>query len=339
MQTHRNSDEPVRIGISHGDFNGIGYEVILKTFSDTRIMEHLTPILYGQAKILSYYKKNFGLNDFTYNLIRDVRQAQPRKFNVINISDDEYKIECGLSTPTAGALALRSLQMAMNDIRDGNIDALVTAPINKENIQSEEFKFHGHTEFLTSYFSGHESLMFMVWDKLRIGTLTNHIPIADVAASLTPKLILDKLRVMKQSLRSDFGITMPKIAVLSLNPHAGDGGLLGQEENSVLVPTIAEANRQDILAFGPFPADGFFGAGTWRRFDAVLAMYHDQAMLPFKLLAMEEGVNYTAGLPIVRTSPAHGTAYDIANKNMASPDSFRHAIYLAVDVVRNRASL
>lgn len=339
MQNHRNNDRLVKVGISHGDFNGIGYEVILKTFSDTRIMEEMIPVLYGQAKILSYYKKNFGLTDFTYNLIKDVRQAQPRKFNVINISDEEYKIECGQSTSTAGALALRSLQMAMNDVKDGTIDALVTAPINKENIQSEAFQFHGHTEFLTSYFPDHQSLMFMVWDKLRIGTLTNHIPISEVAASLTPELILNKLLVMRQSLQNDFGVTMPKIAVLSLNPHAGDGGLLGQEEKTILIPAIAQANHQDILAFGPYPADGFFGAGAWRKFDAVLAMYHDQAMLPFKLLAMEEGVNYTAGLPMVRTSPAHGTAYDIANKNIASPDSFRHALYLAVDVVRNRASL
>lgn len=336
MTASNDFSELPKIGISQGDINGIGYEVILKTLNDPRMFDFFIPIIYGQSKVFSYYKKNFGMEELGYTVIRDVDQALPKRINILNHTEKELKVEPGTSTPVAGKASFDALKLAMDDLSLGKIDALVTAPINKNNIQSDSFKFHGHTEFITSYCPGYESLMLMVWDKLRVGTVTNHISIREVPEAINIDAIVNKIKVFNNTLKQDFNINVPKIAVLSLNPHAGDGGLLGSEEKDVIIPAIRKAKDDGIYAFGPFPADGFFGSGAWTKYDGVLSMYHDQAMLPFKILAVDGGVNFTAGLPLVRTSPAHGTGYDIANKNIADPDSFRHAIFLAIEVLRNR---
>ena len=336
MTASNNFSELPKIGISQGDINGIGYEVILKTLNDPRMFDFCIPVIYGQSKVFSYYKKNFGMEELGYTVIRDADQALPKRINILNHTEKELKIEPGISTTVAGRASLEALKLAVEDLSVGKIDALVTAPINKNNIQSDSFKFHGHTEFISSYCPGYESLMLMVWGKLRVGTVTNHISIREVPDAISVDAIVKKIMVLNNTLKQDFNISTPKIAVLSLNPHAGDGGLLGSEEKDIIIPAIKEANAEDIYVFGPFPADGFFGSGAWTKYDGVLSMYHDQGMLPFKILAVDGGVNFTAGLPIVRTSPAHGTGYDIANKNIANPDSFRHAIFLAIEVLRNR---
>ncbi len=330
-------DDRIKVGITHGDINGIGYEVIIKALEDVRMLELFTPIIYGHSRVASFHKKNVNVGEFNFNLVKDASQANPKRVNIINCTEQDLKIDLGISTAIAGEAALLALEMAMSDLKSGLIDVLVTAPINKQNIQSEEFGFPGHTEYLSSHFDNQEPLMLMVWNKLRVGTVTGHIPLAAVPSKISANLIRKKLQILNQSLITDFGIGKPKIAVLGLNPHAGDGGLLGQEENDVINPAIEKSKKEDgVLAFGPFPADGFFGASTWKKYDAVLAMYHDQGLTPFKSLAFDGGVNYTAGLPIVRTSPAHGTAYEIAGKNEASEEPFRQAIYLAIDVIRNR---
>ncbi|MDP2235693.1 MAG: 4-hydroxythreonine-4-phosphate dehydrogenase PdxA [Bacteroidales bacterium] len=330
-------DDRIKVGITHGDINGIGYEVIIKALEDVRMLELFTPIIYGHSRVASFHKKNVNVGEFNFNLVKDASQANPKRVNIINCTEQDLKIDLGISTAIAGEAALLALEMAMSDLKSGLIDVLVTAPINKQNIQSEEFGFPGHTEYLSSHFDNQEPLMLMVWNKLRVGTVTGHIPLAAVPSKISANLIRKKLQILNHSLITDFGIGKPKIAVLGLNPHAGDGGLLGQEENDVINPAIEKSKKEDgVLAFGPFPADGFFGASTWKKYDAVLAMYHDQGLTPFKSLAFDGGVNYTAGLPIVRTSPAHGTAYEIAGKNEASEEPFRQAIYLAIDVIRNR---
>ncbi|HNS17721.1 MAG TPA: 4-hydroxythreonine-4-phosphate dehydrogenase PdxA [Bacteroidales bacterium] len=329
-------DHLVKVGITHGDINSISYEIIIKTFSDQRIAESFTPILYGQSKVASYYRKMFNFNELTFNLIKKADTALPRRINIINCYEQEVKIEPGHSTETGGELAYLSLKMATEDLIKNQIDVLVTAPINKHNIQSKEFQFPGHTEYLASRFNAHSYLMMMVDQQLRIGIMTGHLPIREVAASLTREMVLLKIRILYDSLVRDFGIRNPRIAVLGLNPHAGDQGLLGTEDEQIILLAIREMQEKQMLVFGPFSADGFFGTYNHRHFDGVLAAYHDQGMIPFKTLAMETGVNYTAGLPFVRTSPAHGTAYDIAGKNEASPDSFRQALYLAVDIFNKR---
>lgn len=330
-------DDRIRVGISHGDINGIGYEVIIKALEDVRMLELFTPIVYGHSRVASFHKKNVTAGEFSFNLVKDASQANPKRVNIINCTEQDLKIDLGTSTTIAGEAALLALEMAMSDLKSGLIDVLVTAPINKQNIQSDEFGFPGHTEYLASHFDNQEPLMLMVWNKLRVGTVTGHIPLAAVPSKISANLIRKKLRILNQSLITDFGIGKPKIAVLGLNPHAGDGGLLGKEENEIIIPAIEKSKKEDgILVYGPFPADGFFGASVWKKYDAVLAMYHDQGLTPFKSLAFDAGVNYTAGLPIVRTSPAHGTAYEIAGKNEASEEAFRQAIYLAIDVIRNR---
>ena len=329
-------DDNIRLGISQGDVNGIGYEVLLKCFSDTRMFENCTPILYGSSKVASYHKKLINATDFPFINIRTVEQAEASKFNILNIIQDEVKIDIGQPTEIGGRLAAMSLDYACHDLMQGKLDALVTNPINKKNIQSEKFNFPGHTEYLTNKFGVEESLMIMTCHDLHIGIMTNHLSLSQVPKVLNRELILRKLQVMDSSLKRDFGIRMPKIAVLALNPHAGDRGLIGTEDDGIVAPAIREAFDNGILAFGPYPADGFFGNGTFREFDGVMALYHDQGLIPFKLMSFTEGVNFTAGLPYVRTSPSHGTAYEIAGKNIASAQSFRNAVFLAMDIIRNR---
>jgi len=325
-----------RIGITQGDINGIGYEVILKVLSDTRILDSFIPIVYGQSKVFSYYKKNFGMEEMSYTVIRDASQAQPKRINIINHTDEELKVEPGFSTPVAGKASFAALKLATNDLRNGLIDAMVTAPINKSNIQSDQYKFNGQTDFIKSYFPESEYITLLVWDKLRIGFVTNHIPLKEVPRLITKELIIKKLNLIHKSLINDFNIVAPKIAVLGLNPHAGDNNIMGSEEKEIIQPAMEVAKSQGVMAFGPFPADGFFGSDAWRKYDGILSMYHDQGLTPFRVLAVDGGVSFTAGLPAVRTSTTHGTGYDIANKNIADPDAFRHAIYLAIDILNNR---
>ncbi|MBK6344452.1 MAG: 4-hydroxythreonine-4-phosphate dehydrogenase PdxA [Bacteroidales bacterium] len=335
---NRTTDHDTRpiVGITHGDINSISYEIIIKAFVDNRIFELLTPVVYGSSKIASYHRKTLNVSDFSFNLIKRADTANPKRANIINIHDQEVKIDLGKSTGIAGELALLALEAATEDLKKNYLDVLVTAPINKKNIQSKDFHFPGHTEYLADKFGVTDYLMLMVSNKLRIGVITGHIPLKEVLNQLNEELILRKIKILNQSLLQDFGIRSPRIAILGLNPHAGDEGLIGQEEAQIIKPAIDKANELGMRVFGPFPADGFFGSSTFTQFDGILAMYHDQGMLPFKALAFDSGVNFTAGLPIVRTSPAHGTAYEIAGKDLASPDSFRAALYLACDIFYNR---
>lgn len=327
----------IKVGITHGDFNGIGYEVILKTFDDNRILELCTPIVYGSAKIASYYRKGLELQGTQIAQIADASQARRDACNIINVIGQEAHIEPGASTAEAGQAAFAALERAVADLRSGAIDVLVTAPINKHNIQSDLFKFPGHTEYLeASVGDGARSLMILCSDRLRVALVTTHLPIARVASEITTEKILEKIEIFNHSLIQDYGIVKPRIAVLALNPHSGENGLLGDEEKNIIIPAIEQATAKKILAFGPYAADGFFGSGLYDRFDGVLAMYHDQGLAPFKTIAMESGVNFTAGLPYVRTSPDHGTGYDIAGQNKASEESMRNAIYAAIDIFRAR---
>ncbi|MBQ0015393.1 MAG: 4-hydroxythreonine-4-phosphate dehydrogenase PdxA [Bacteroidales bacterium] len=328
--------KPIRLAISHGDINGVGYEVILKTFSDSRMLDICTPILYGSSKVASYHKKLLTHHqDIAFNSVRDISEVLDHKFNIINITNDEVKIEIGKSTEIAGQLSRTSLDRACADIKNNLVDVLVTAPINKKNIQADSFDFPGHTEYLSSQF-GSSSLMMMVCDRIRIGIVTNHLAIKDVPSAITEDLLTEKIMIMNNSLRRDFGITKPKIAVLALDPHAGDNGVIGTMDSTLIKPLIAKMQDRGVLVYGPFPSDGFFGSNEFNHFDGVMALYHDQGLIPFKLMSFAEGVNYTAGLPFVRTSPAHGTAYDIAGKDIASEQSFRSAVYLACNILRNR---
>lgn len=336
MEQTIDKEKRVRIGITHGDMNGIGYEIIIKTLQDQRLMELYTLVVYGSSKVASYHRKALNINDFNFNLIRKADQAHPRRPNIVNIHDEEIKIDLGKSTSVAGELALLSLEAACEDLQKNIIDVVVTAPINKKNIQSPGFTFPGHTEYFAKKFNTENYLMLMINKVLRIGVVTGHIPLSKVKDTLTEDLILSKIQVMNHSLMRDFGIVKPRIAILGMNPHAGDDGLLGNEEKTIIKPAIEKAYNQNILTFGPYPADGFFGAASFKNFDGILAMYHDQGMLPFKLMSFDEGVNFTAGLPIIRTSPAHGTAYDLAGKNEASPEAFRNALYLAGDIFIHR---
>lgn len=330
-----NESRPI-VGITHGDMNSISYEIIIKAFSDNRIFELFTPVVYGSSKVASYHRKTLNVSDFSFNLIKHANTANPKRANIININDQEVKIDLGKSTAIAGELALLALEMATDDLKKGLIDVLVTAPINKKNIQSKDFHFHGHTEYLANKFGNPDHLMLMVSNNLRIGVVTGHIPLREVFNQLNEDLLIRKIKILNQSLLQDFGIRSPRIAVLGLNPHASDEGLIGNEEALIIKPAIDKANEMGMRVFGPYPADGFFGSSTFAQFDGILAMYHDQGMLPFKSLVFETGVNFTAGLPVIRTSPAHGTAYDIAGKDIASPDSFRAALYLACDIFYNR---
>lgn len=328
--------EKVKIGISIGDVNGIGLEVIIKTLLDKRILDYCTAIVYGQTKVASFHRKTLAIDDFSFNVIKTAAEAHPKRPNMINCWEEDVKIELGQSTETGGKYAFLSLEKATQDLINGDIDALVTAPINKQNIQNENFQFAGHTEYIQAKAGADESLMLLMGEDLRVGLVTGHIPVAEVSKKVTKEKIIKKLELINQTLKTDFWIEKPKIAVLGLNPHAGDEGLIGEEEQKIIAPAVEEANKQGILAFGPYPADGFFAKQAWQQFDAVLAMYHDQGLIPFKQLAFHNGVNYTAGLTVVRTSPDHGTAYDIAGKNEADAGSFREAVFAAVNIVKRR---
>ncbi len=328
--------KPLRIGITHGDVNSISYEVILKALQDSRIFEYFTPVLYGSSKVASYHRKALNMNEIAFNVIRSADQAVDEKINLVNVITQEVKVDLGQSTDVAGKAAFMALEAATVDLGAGRIDTLVTGPINKQNIQSKEFNFPGHTEYLAGKFESRDYLMLMVNDTMRIGVITGHIALREVPARITEELILQKIRIMNNSLVRDFGIRKPKIALLGLNPHAGDKGVLGIEEETVIIPAIQKAFEMGMMAFGPYPADGFFGSSNFSEFDGVLAMYHDQGLIPFKSMAFQSGVNFTAGLPVVRTSPAHGTAYELAGKNIASADSFREAVFMAIDIVKNR---
>jgi len=335
-----NMSEKIKIGISIGDVNGIGLEIIIKTLADSHIYDYCTPIVYGHTKLASFYRRTTHLDELNFFVINHpsevIGKKDHKKPNMINCWEEDIKIEPGVVNAEVGKYSFISLERATNDLINGDIDALVTAPINKDNIQSDQFNFPGHTEYLQERGGAPESLMFLVSDTLRVGVVTGHIPLAKVAESITTEKILAKLKLMDNSLRNDFWIRKPKIAVLGLNPHASDNGLIGDEEQKVIIPAIEEARNNDILAFGPYSADGFFANGTYLQFDAVLAMYHDQGLIPFKQIAFESGVNFTAGLNFVRTSPDHGTAYDIAGKNLASEISFREALFTAIHIVKHR---
>ncbi len=330
-------DKKIKVGITHGDINGIGYEVLLKALGDTRITELCTPVIYGSAKIANYYRKGMELPEFKLFQIDSPDSAATDEINIINVVGEDCKLEPGQPTPNGGKAALAALERAVSDLRDGLIDVLVTAPINKKTIHSDDFNFPGHTEYLQDRLGeGHQAMMIMCAEGLRVALVTIHEPISNVAGSITSKGITDKLVAFNRSLVEDFGIHGPRIAVLSLNPHAGDGGIIGSEETEIIAPAIEEAMKRKVLAFGPYASDGFFGSGNYIKFDGVLAMYHDQGLTPFKVLAGERGVNFTAGLPYVRTSPDHGTAYDIVGQGKADEQSMREAIYSAIDIYRNR---
>ena len=326
----------IKVGISIGDVNGIGLEVIIKTLSDSRVLEYCTPIVYGQTKVASFHRKTLAISDFSFNVINNASQAQLKRPNMIKCWEEDVKIELGQTTEIGGKYAFLSLEKAMEDLLDGSIDALVTAPINKHNIQNENFWFAGHTEYIQAKTNSADSLMFLVSEDLRVGVVTGHIPVSEISQKITAERILAKLNLMNQSLKKDFWVQKPKIAVLGLNPHSGDNGLIGNEELDIIIPAIVQANANGIFAFGPYPADGFFANNTYSQFDAVLAMYHDQGLIPFKQISFHNGVNFTAGLPVVRTSPDHGTGYDIAGKNLASEQSFREALFTAVNIVERR---
>lgn len=328
--------DKIVVGISHGDINGISYEVIIKSLMDSRIFDFCIPVVYGSAKVAAYHRKALNIANFSFNNIKSADEANVKRANIINCLDDNVRVELGKSTNIAGEASLISLENAVKDLKEGKIDVLVTAPINKDNIQSEKFNFPGHTEYLTKESQSKESLMLMVSENLKVGVVTTHLPINKVSEAITEEAILGKLRIMNKSLIQDFRVRKPKIAVMGLNPHAGDNGLLGSEENDVIIPAIKKANEEGILALGPYPADGFFGSDNFKKFDAVLAMYHDQGLVPFKALAFDSGINYTAGLDFIRTSPGHGTAFEIAGLGKASSVSFRNALYLACDIYRSR---
>jgi len=332
------STDRLRVGITHGDFNGVGYEVILKMLDDARILELCTPIIYGSAKIAAFYRKSLELaGPWQPVQINSAADASADAVNIINVIGQEAHITPGEASKEAGEAAFIALERAVEDLKNGHIDVLLTAPINKSTIQSDTFRFPGHTEYLAaSAADGSQPLMILFNENIRVALVTTHLPIAKVPEAITTENIVEKLALFNKSLTTDFAVVKPRIAVLALNPHAGEEGLLGKEEKEIIAPAIEKARQMKIHAFGPYAADGFFGNGLYTKFDGVLAMYHDQGLAPFKTLAMDSGVNFTAGLPFVRTSPDHGTGYDIAGKNRASEESMRAALYAAIDIYRSR---
>lgn len=334
------NDRKIVVGITQGDGNGIGYEVIIKALADERILDFCTPVIYGSSKIFGFYRKLIHNLEkpVNTNVITTAKDVHPKRVNIVNCLPENVYVEPGQSTPESAKSAMIALEKAVEDIKAGDIDVLVTAPFNKRAMANEGFGFTGHTEYLEKEFGVDEVCMIMVSDNLKVGVVTGHIPLKDVPTAITKEKILSKLRLMKRSLERDFGVNSPKIAVLGLNPHCGDGGLLGEEEKNIILPAVQEAVSEGILAFGPYSPDGFFGLGNYSKFDAVLAMYHDQGLIPFKALAFEDGVNYTAGLPIVRTSPDHGTAYEMAGRDEADPRSMMASIFAAMDIYNRRNS-
>lgn len=328
-------EKPV-VGISIGDVNGIGMEVVIKTFLDNRMLDFCTPVVYASQKVAQAHRKALGIDNFSFNVVGEGDKLNPKRANLINVWEEEVQVELGEVTPSGGKYAFRSLDAAVQDLAANKVDVLVTAPINKHNMPEGQFNAAGHTEFLANYANVDNYLMIMVAGDLRVGLVTGHVPLRDVAAALTVDAILTKLDVFAKSLTQDFGVRAPKIAILGLNPHAGDNGKIGMEEKEIIIPAMQKARDRGIMTFGPFGADGLFGSGAWTKYDGVLAMYHDQGLGPFKTMAFEDGVNFTAGLPIVRTSPDHGTGYDLAGKGLASEASFRNAVYAACDIWRSR---
>ncbi|MBK5286132.1 MAG: 4-hydroxythreonine-4-phosphate dehydrogenase PdxA [Bacteroidia bacterium] len=330
-------DGQLKVAITCGDLNGIGLEVVMKTFMDNRMLQICTPLIYVSSKAISNHRKTLALNEFNYNTTRSAKEALLRKVNVVNCWEEEIPLQLGEATEISGRYALRSIDAAIKDLQEGNVDVLVTAPVNKNNIPADgNIVFTGHTEYLARKFNSADYLMFMVSDTLRVALASGHVPLSKIKEQITEEKIISRIRMMNKTLIRDFGITRPRIAVLGLNPHSGDGGLLGDEEQKIIAPAVKKVFADSILCFGPYSADGFFGAGMFSQFDAVLAMYHDQGLIPFKAIAFERGVNFTAGMPFVRTSPDHGTAYDISGKNKASESSLREAVYVACDVYHKR---
>lgn len=335
QKKERTSGHDVRVGISIGDVNGIGVEVTMKALEDARILTDCTPIIYGSQKLFAECKKELRMNNFNFTSVKTAEEARRKKINIIDVWQEDIEVKFGETNETGGKYAFLSLEAATRDLAAGKVDVLVTAPISKEAMAKTGFQFPGHTEYLADMAGQDEALMLMISSTMKIGLVTSHIALKDVSTTVTAEKVLAKINAFNASLKKDFGIQRPKIAVFGLNPHAGENGKMGTEEKEAIIPAITRAQNDGIFAYGPYPADGFFGSPSKAKFDGVLAMYHDQGLAAFKALAFDEGVNFTAGLPIIRTSPDHGTAFDIAGKNMASGDSMRHAIYLAMDVFRN----
>jgi len=331
-----NSSDKPRIGITIGDLNGIGAEVIIKSLADNRLLNLFTPVVYGSTKVLSFYRKQMGLEEFNYSQVKVKGQYFAKSINVVNCWEEMIEINPGQPSRQTAKAALASLKRAVEDLKEGHLDGLVTGPIDKNTIHGEDFPFQGHTEYLTQEFNAGESLMLMVGENLKVGLVTEHVPVKDIPTFITKERVELKIRLMELSLKQDFLINKPKIAVLGLNPHAGDEGLLGREELDVIKPVINDLKTKGKLIFGPFPADGFFASGQHSKYDGIVAMYHDQGLVAFKTLSFESGINYTGGLPYVRTSPDHGTAYNLAGKNLASESSMRQAMYVACDIIKNR---
>ncbi len=328
------SAENIKLGISIGDLNGIGSEIILKTFEDARMLDFCTPVIFASAKTISFLKKKYK-SDVTFQGVEDASQVIDGKINVVNVWKENVSINFGEEDKKVGEYAFKSLEAATTALKESHIDVLVTAPINKHTIQSENFKFPGHTDYLARELNG-ESLMFMITEELKVGLLTDHVAVKDVAATITPKLIEKKINIISKTLQQDFRVSQPKIAVLGINPHSGDSGVIGREDEEVMKPTLDKMRNEGKLVFGPYSADSFFGSGNYKNFDAVVAAYHDQGLIPFKTLSFGSGVNFTAGLEKVRTSPDHGTAYEIAGKNQANHQSFKEAVFKAIEIYRNR---
>ena len=331
------SNRKITVGITQGDSNGIGYEIIIKALADPRILDMFTPVVYGSSKLFGFYRKQVhNIDSMESFVVNSARDAEPRKINILNCLPDNVYAEPGQSTPESAKAAIIALQRAVRDLKDGRIDVLVTAPISKRSVNAQGFGFTGHTEYLEKEFGAEETAMIMVSPQLKVAVVTGHIPLKEVCSSVTTETILRKLRLVKASMERDFGVSDPKIAVLGLNPHCGDGGLLGDEEQNIILPAVKAANAEGIQAFGPYSPDGYFALGQYNRFDLTLAMYHDQGLAPFKAIAFADGVNFTAGLPAVRTSPDHGTAFEVAGRDEADPSSMISAIYAAIDIFRKR---
>jgi 4-hydroxythreonine-4-phosphate dehydrogenase len=334
-ESTQNNHKPI-IGITIGDINGIGPEVIIKSLEDARILKQFTPVIYGSGKVISFYRKNMDKENFLFTQISSLNQVNHKSVNVLNVWDETTEVNPGIENEIGGKYAVLALRQAVADLKEEKIHAITTAPLSKELVQSDDFKFPGHTEYLTKEDGASDSLMFLVHDQLRVGIVTGHVPLKEVSNKITKDAISSKLNLMIKSLKKDFGIKKPRIAVMGLNPHAGENGLLGIEEANIISPVINEFRNNHHLVSGPFPSDGFFGMASYKNYDGILAMYHDQGLIPFKTLAFESGVNYTAGLSFIRTSPDHGTAFSIAGKGIADPTSFRNALYLASDIVKER---
>ena len=336
MQNSTPTSQNPLVGITHGDFNGTSYEIILKAFADLRLLSIVTPLLYGQSKVFSYYKKNFGMEEFNYSLTRDARQTWNQKFNILNIVEHELKIDPGVSTALSGEMAVKSLKMASDDLRNGFIEALVLTPGNPSTMKSDQYGYNSQMDFLAAALGAESPLLMAVSDRLKIGMATSHLPLSKVPETITKDFVMERLKVLSDTLKKDFGIEAPKIAVLGLNPHAGGFGMFGEKDEKVIKVAVDEARSKGFYAFGPFAADSFFLGDSWRKYDAVLAMYHDQAMLPFNLLSVDAGAYYLAGSQFVCTAPVADCDFELCNQNTASPDAFRKALYLACDILKHR---